>query len=198
VISSAHEPPTHTQPSKSKLATRNPLTSVAPQEPTTSPLSPETHIRTTRIQEKTARIRASLEKEHAQTTDVSRRPATATAGNTRKPTSPIKRKREYNSWAARPSHTRTERNADRLPQTRQCAYRRASRTDYNDILEEEEEEEEDIEVIKQLSDRERYELFLEKDRKQTAVEQQRRAERKARGGFVGEVREKSDGLCAVM
>jgi hypothetical protein len=156
-----------------------------------SPLSPATITRNTSMKEKAARIRASLERERKVVTNLENRPASATATSTRKPISPIK-KRKNNSWAARPSHTRATRNADRLPQTPPTTYQRPSRVSYGDILED------DAEAIKQLTDRERYELFLEKDRKKTAVDRQRRAERKARGGYTGELREKTDGICTVM
>lgn len=162
-----------------------------PREDILSPLSPATISRNTSMKEKAARIRASLERERKLITALEHRPASASATNARKSTSPIK-KREYNSWAARPSHTRAVRNADRLPQTPLATFQRPSRTSYKDILED------DIDAIKQLTEREKYELFLEKDRKRTAVDRQRRAERKARGGRVGDLKEKTDGICTVM
>lgn len=156
-----------------------------------SPLSPATITRNASMKEKAARIRASLERERKLITNLEHRPASTAATSTRKPISPIK-KREFNSWGARPSHTRATRNADQLLQTPPITYQRPSRVSYEDILED------DAEAIKQLTDRERYELFLEKDRKKTAADRQWRAERKARGGYRGELREKTDGICTLM
>ena len=153
------------------------------QEDDLSPLSPTTIARNKSMKEKAARIRASLEAD--------RRPASTTATSARKPTSPIK-KREYNSWTARPSHTRNTRSTERPPPTPSTPYTDSSRTSYEEILEE------DIAAINQMTDREKYQLFLEKDRKQTAIERQRRAARKARGGRMADLRNKTDGICSVM
>jgi hypothetical protein len=157
-------------------------------------LSPTTISRDTSIREKAARIRASLERERHLTTDLEKRPASAKAAmSSRSPLtkSPIK-KREYTSWSARPSHTRVTQKADRLPQTPPSAYQPCSRISYEDFMED------DLAAIQKMSESERYELFLEKDRRGTAAERQRRAERKARGGFRQELRDKSDGICVVM
>lgn len=153
------------------------------QEDILSPLSPATIARDNSMKERAARIRASL--------DSGRRPASTTATSARKPTSPIKR-REYNSWTARPSHSRTTRNSERAPQTPSTPYQGSSRTSYEEYLDE------DIAAINQMTDREKYELFLEKDRKRTAAERQRRAARKARGGRMRDLRDKTDGICSVM
>jgi hypothetical protein len=157
-----------------------------------SPISPATIMRNTSMKEKAARIRASLDRERKLITTLERRPASTTASSARKPASPIK-KREYNSWAERPSHTRATRNADRLPQTPPVTYQWPSRISYEEYI-----LEDDAEAIKRMTDRERYKLFLEKDRRETAANRQRRAERKARGGHLGELREKTDGICTVM
>jgi hypothetical protein len=172
---------------------------LSPRKPPTqtqidSILSLRTISRDTSIREKAARIRASLERERGLTTDPEKRPASAKA--TMSPRSPLTKspikKREYNSWSARPSHTRATRNTDRLPQTSPSAYQPRSRISYEDIMED------DLATIQKMRGSERYELFLEKDRRRTEAERQRRAERKARGGFRQELRDKSDGICVVM
>lgn len=157
-------------------------------------LSPTTLSRNASLRSKTARIRASLGRERKIITDLDKRPDSAKPKVTHSPlTKSLIRKREYNSWSARPSHTRTTRNANHLmPQTPASVYPKPSRVGYEDIMED------DLAAIKNLTAREKYELFLEKDRRRTMAERQRRAERKARGGFRAELGEKSDGICAVM
>jgi hypothetical protein len=174
---------------RDQLSPRKPLI----QTQIDSILSPTTISRDISIREKAARIRASLERERHLITDLRKRPASAKAAlSSRSPqtVSPIK-KREYNSWSARPSHGRGTRNTDCLPQTPPSAYQPRSRISYEDIMD-------DLATTQKMSESERYELFLEKDLRRMAAERRRRAERKARGGFRQDLRDKSDGFCVVM